>query len=282
MFGYLTADRPHLTPEEDARYRAAYCGLCRNLRSRYGQAAGFTLNYDQCFLIFLLQSLYEEAESGGEDACVAHPVKRQPWWQCRFTDYAADMNIALSYLKLRDNWDDDGSISALTASAALRKAYQHVNTSWPRQCGAMESSILALREIERQNLEAPDAAAETFARLMAEVFVFQEDRWEPDLRRFGAGLGRFLYITDAAMDLDRDTFRNRYNPFRRRYGQADNADFFRSVLEMLLGDCLSAFDRLPLVTDAGILKNVLYFGLWTEFDKKYRKDKEEDNGVRSL
>ena len=282
MFGYLTADRALLTPEENARYKAVYCGLCRNLRTRYGQTAGFTLNFDQCFLILLLQSLYEEQEIGGEDSCLVHPVKRQPWWQCRFTDYAADMNIALSYLKLLDNWEDDGSLTAAAAAVVLKPAFGRVKAAWPRQCEAMECSIRDLRQIEQENREDPDGAAETFARMMAEVFVFQEDRWAPDLRRIGSGLGRFLYIVDAAMDLDRDTAKNSYNPFRRRYGRSNNGDFFRIVLQMLLGDCLSAFDRLPLVTDTGILKNILCAGLWTEFDKKYHTDKDENNGVGSL
>lgn len=195
MFGYLTADRALLTPEENARYRAAYCGLCRNLRKRYGQPAGLTLNFDQCFLILLLQSLYEEKETGGEEPCLVHPVKRQPWWQCRFTVYAADMNIALSYLKLMDNWEDDGSLSALVAASGLKPAYSRVKSSWPRQCEAMEHSIQTLRKIEKDNLEDPDGAAETFAWMMAEVFAFQEDRWAPVLRQFGANLGRVLYIS---------------------------------------------------------------------------------------
>ncbi len=282
MFGYLTADRALLTPEEDARYKGVYCGLCRNLRSRYGQAAGFTLNFDQCFLILLLQSLYEADEASGEEPCIVHPVKRQPWWECRFTDYAADMNIALSYLKLLDNWEDDGDLGALAAAQMLKPAYRTVCASWPRQCGAMENSIAELRAIEQENREEPDAAAETFAQLMAEVFAWQEDRWTPHLRRMGAALGRFLYIADAAMDLDRDTALNRYNPFRRRYGRPDNGAFFESVLRMLLSDSLQAFDRLPLVSDAGILKNILCAGLWTEFDKKYKTDKDKDNGVGSL
>ena len=282
MFGYLTADRAFLTPEENARYKAAYCGLCRNLRTRYGQTAAFTLNYDQCFLILLLQSLYEEQETGGEETCMVHPVKRQPWWQCRFTDYAADMNIALSYLKLLDNWEDDGSLAAAAAAGVLKPAFGRVKAAWPRQCEAMECSVRDLRRIEKENREDPDGAAETFAGLMAEVFAWQEDRWAPVLRQTGAGLGRFLYIADAAMDLDRDTALNRYNPFRRRYGREDNGEFFRSVLEMLLGECLAAFDRLPLVTDAAILKNILCEGLWTEFNKKYQTDKEKDNGVGSL
>ena len=282
MFGYLTADRALLTPEENARYRAAYCGLCRNLRKRYGQPAGLTLNFDQCFLILLLQSLYEEKETGGEEPCLVHPVKRQPWWQCRFTDYAADMNIALSYLKLMDNWEDDGSLSALAAASGLKPAYSRVKSSWPRQCEAMEHSIQTLRKIEKDNLEDPDGAAETFAWMMAEVFAFQEDRWAPVLRQFGANLGRVLYIIDAAMDLDRDTLRGSYNPFRRRYGREDNGEFFREVLQMLLGACLKAFDRLPLVEDAGILKNILCSGLWTEFYKKYQTVKEKNDGVGSL
>ncbi len=282
MFGYLTADRALLTPEENARYKAAYCGLCRSLRKRYGQPAGLTLNFDQCFLILLLQSLYEEKETGGEGACVVHPVKRQPWWQCRFTDYAADMNIALSYLKLLDNWEDDGSLSAYAAASALKPAYSRVRSLWPRQCAAMERSIHDLREIEKNNQEDPDGAAETFARMMAEIFAVQEDRWTPVLRELGAALGRFLYITDAVMDLDRDTVRGSYNPFRRRYGREDNGEFFRDVLQMLLAACLSAFDRLPLVEDAGILKNILCSGLWTEFQKKYQTDKDKDDGVGSL
>lgn len=282
MFGYLTANRTLLTPEEDARYRGAYCGLCRNLRTRYGQAAGFTLNFDQCFLILLLQSLYEAEEVPGEDSCVVHPVKRQPWWECRFTSYAADMNIALSYLKLQDNWEDDGSLVSAAAARALKPAFGRIHALWPRQCEAMVHSISALRTIEQENREVPDAAAETFALLMEEVFVWQEDRWASDLRRMGASLGRFLYIMDAAMDLDRDTARNSYNPFRRRYGRADNGTFFESVLRMLLSDGLQAFDRLPLVTDAGILKNILCEGLWTEFDKKFKTDKDKDHGVRSL
>ena len=103
MFGFLKADREQLTPEQDARYRAAYCGLCRNLRGRYGQAAGFTLNYDLCFLVLLLQGLYEEEEFEESTTCPPHPLEARASWQCRFTDYAADMNMLLSYLKLMDD-----------------------------------------------------------------------------------------------------------------------------------------------------------------------------------
>lgn len=278
MFGYLTADRGHLTPEEDARYRAAYCGLCRSLRERWGNLSGLTLNYDQCFLILLLQSLYEAEERSGEETCVMHPRKPHSWWQSEYTDYAADMNIALSYLKLRDDWDDDGSLAALAGSSALKRAYGIISDRYPRQCGAMQRSILTLSQIEKSGSEDPDAAAETFAGLMAEVFAYRDDRWSETLRQFGAALGRFLYIMDACMDLDQDAIRNRFNPFRRYYGLSDNGKRFSDILRMLLGECLYYFDVLPLVEDAGILKNVLCFGLWTQFDKKFDINKDDEDG----
>ena len=273
MFGYLTADRKMLTAEEDARYRAAYCGLCRSLRERYSQLAGFTLNYDLCFLILLLQSLYEEKETDGQNTCIAHPTKARDWWQCEFTDYAADMNIALSYLKLLDDWEDEGSLASLWASKAMYGEYQRLKERYPRQCMAMENSVLDLSRIEKDRREDRDAAAETFARLMAEVFVYREDRWSDIMRRLGAGVGRFLYVADACTDLDRDAVRNSYNPFRRYYGLSDNEGRFRDILRMLLGDCIDAFDRLPLVKDAGLLKNILCFGIWSKFDQKYSLNK---------
>lgn len=272
MFGYLTADRAYLTPEEDLRYRGAYCGLCRNLRRRFGQPAGFTLNYDLCFLILLLQSLYEEPERSGEDVCIAHPFQARPWWECPFTDYAADMNMALSYLKFRDNWEDEGSLASLAFSAGMKKTWRSLKERYPRQCGAMEQSVQLLTQLEREKREDPDGAAETFALLMSEVFVYREDRWAATLRPFGAALGRFLYVADACDDLERDATLGRYNPFRRYYGAAENEERFRDILRMLLGDAMASFDRLPLVQDAGLLKNILCLGLWTKFDQKYSKD----------
>ena len=268
-----------MTPEEDARYRAAYCGLCRSLRKRWGNLSGFTLNYDQCFLILLLQSLYEAEEKSGEENCLMHPVKPHAWWQSEYTDYAADMNIALSYLKLLDDWEDDGSLTALAASSTMKRAYGIISDRYPRQCNAMKESVFALRRIEKVGSEDPDGAAETFAGLMAEVFAYRDDHWSETLRRFGAALGRFLYIMDACMDLDQDTIRNRFNPFRRYYGLPDNGKRFSDILRMLLGECLLYFDRLPLVEDVGILKNILCFGLWTQFDKKFDINKDDEHGI---
>ncbi len=282
MFGYLTADRGKLTPEENTRYHEAYCGLCRSLRIRYGSFAGFSVNYDMCFLVLLLQSLYEGEEQKGSERCPAHPVHGRNWWKCCYTDYAADINILFSVNKLKDDWKDDGNPAALAAAATFRKAYRNAQDLYPRQAAAVKDSMFALRALEEKRCEDPDAAAETFAEMMAEAFVYREDRWADVLRQFGAALGRCLYIMDACMDLEQDALFDRFNPFRRYYGLSDNEKRFRNILNMLLGECLYYFDLLPLVQDTQILKNILCCGLWTAYDKKYIKNRNGENGIESV
>lgn len=275
MFGYLTADLQHLTEEEQVRYRAAYCGLCRALQERHGELARLTLNYDMTFLALLLQSLYEPEETAGKDTCLPHPLEARAWQRSEVTDYAADMNIALAYLKCLDDWEDDGSLAALGRAKSLENAYQKVCGDYPRQCDGMRRALRELSELEKVGREDPDAASGFFGKLLAEVFVWREDRWSDTLRRMGDALGRSLYVMDACVDLGADAARGRYNPFRRSYGLADEEERFRRILRMLLGDCVLAFDRLPLVQDAGLLKNILCLGIWSQFERKYRKDSKD-------
>ncbi len=274
MFGYLTARTDLLDDERAARYKACYCGLCRSLRSRSGLSAGLTLNYDMSFLVLLLSSLYEPEERSGCGSCIAHPFGARGWFSCEITDYAADMNVALGYLKCLDNWKDDGSILAVAEAGLLRRADRAVRERYPRQCRAMEDALAALAGIESEKLDAPDEASAAFGALMGELFVLRDDRWSATLRAMGDALGRFLYIMDACMDLGADTLRNRYNPFRRRYG-LENAAYFRDVLQMLLGECLRHYDRLPLVRDRDILDNILCAGVWAQFDRKYPSETKE-------
>lgn len=275
MFGYLTADIEKLPEESFLRYRSAYCGLCRKLRERHGEAAGLTLNYDMTLLVLFLGSLYEPEEKQGEGKCLPHPRHARQWFQSEMTDYAADMNVALAYLKCLDDWEDDGNPASLAESALFKSAYNKIETQYPRQCRAIREALDALHALEKENSEDIDAAASCFGRLMAEIFVYREDRWSGTVRAFAASLGKFIYVMDACMDLDADTIRNRYNPFRRYYG-LENEQRFRDILRMILGECVYHFDILPLVQDADIMKNILCDGLWQQFNKKYKIKEASD------
>lgn len=279
MFGYLVADTGHLTEDDSLRYRAAYCGLCRTLKDRHGTVSQLTLNYDMTFLVLLLSSLYEPEERTGEGRCLPHPIDKRRWVRTEMTEYAADMNVALAYLKCLDDSEDDHSLAARIEALFFKGAYDRVCEKYPRQCGAISDALLKLHELEKENCENVDETAACFGALMAEIFVKDEDRWSEVLRRFGMSLGRFIYIMDACMDLDEDVKKYRYNPLRRYHGE-ENEELFRDILRMTLGECVYFFDVLPLVQDVNILKNILCDGLWQEFNKKYtsRKDAPDVSG----
>jgi len=280
MFGYLAADIGKLTGEQLARYRACYCGLCRSIGERHGEPARLSLTYDMTFLALLLSSLYEPEENRGCDTCLPHPRAARDWWQSEATAYAADLNVALAYLKCLDDWRDDGNLAALAESRLFAPGFARVQRAWPRQCEAIRVGLEKLHDLETRRIEDPDAAAGSFGEMLGALFVWREDRWSETLCRLGQALGRFIYVMDACMDLDADAVRGRYNPFRRCYGLSDNAKRFEDILRMLLGEALSAFDRLPLVQDVGLMQNILCSGLWQQFNKQFKK--EETDGAGSV
>ena len=71
-----------------------------------------------------------------------------------------------------------------------------------------------------------------------------------------AALGRFIYIMDAWDDLDEDIKKERYNPLT----EAREEDF-DDILNMLAADCAAAFEKIDVVRDNGLIKNIIYSGI---------------------
>ena len=274
MFGYVRPDLSTLSEADKARYRSHYCGLCRALGKRHGQLSRLMLTFDLTYLTIFLGSLYEPEEATGTSRCLPHPVKKHAWATSAITDYAADMTIALSYHKCRDDWADDRNLPARAMAALMKKHYLEVKARWPRQCAAIEAAMAQQAEIEKRRDETPDAAPGCFGRLMARLFVMEEDFWAPALRTFGDSLGRYIYMLDAVCDHDKDEKRGSYNPVCLMGKQPED---MRPTLEMLLGGAAVAFERLPLLQDEAILRNILYSGLWQGYDECLRRRAEKKN-----
>lgn len=272
MFGYVTADQSCLTQEQFQRYRAVYCGLCRSIGQRHGQAARMCLTYDMTFLSLLLDSLEEPEQRTGKRPCIAHPCTSTDWRQSKWSDYCADMNVALAYHNCLDDWADDRDLVKYGYALALKGAYRRIQRQWPRQCDLMERSLRELSELERAKSPDLDGAAACFGRLMAALLTPDERSFFREaLAMVGDRLGRFIYVMDAVLDLEEDRKKGHYNPvaaFQEVHGPL-NA---RPVLEMLMGDCTMAFETLPLEQDLDLLRNILYSGVWAKWNLKENKE----------
>ena len=275
MFGYVTASMRELTKEQQRRYGAVYCGICRRIREQSGQLARLGLSYDMAFLAVLLMSLYEPEEFSGKNSCALHPITRRDWIDNDFVRYAADMNVALSYYNCLDDWQDDRKRSAKWLAESYKKHLPDIESRWPRQCQAIRDSIAALSDLETAGCPNPDEPAGAFGSLMGELLVVREDLWADTLRKMGNALGRFIYLLDAELDYDKDQRKGKYNPFLARGEEKDWARW-EDYLVLTMGRCTAEFEKLPLVQDKALLDNILYSGVWVNYRRKRKEEERHD------
>lgn len=273
MFGYVRTNLQALTDEERERYRSCYCGLCRVLGKRHGLQGRFALTYDMTFLTIFLSSLYEPEEEQGLLRCMPHPAKKHAFAASDITDYAADMTIALTYHQCMDDWQDDRSYTRRAYAQLIGGSYQRVKERWTQQVELIEHSLKQLAAVEQKREPNPDAAAACFGQLMGGLFLMRRDYWQSALRCFGDALGRFIYLADAACDYDKDKKSGSYNPVVLMGWQPES---MREHLKQILGGASVAFEALPLVKDAQLMRNILYSGLWQSYNEAMEKRKEKD------
>ena len=276
MFGYVTVNQDELKIKEWKRYRAYYCGLCHVLKEVAGQKARLSLSYDMAFLAMLLDDLYDCEQETGECRCVAHPVKKHEYIKSAATQYAAKMNLLLCYDNLLDDWKDDRNAGAALAAAAIRRARMRIAKEYPRQTRAVEQYIEKLHACEEKRETNLDVASGLTGEMLAELFCWREDEWKADLSGLGFYLGKFVYLMDAYEDMEKDVKKGNYNPFLFTRGQTKNADLAEHSLNMMAAGAAEHFERLPLVENLEILRNILYAGVWGKFEKiKAKREKVE-------
>ncbi len=275
MFGFVRPYPADLTEEEKSRYRAVYCGLCRTLNDHYGLSGRIGLNYDMTFLTMLLSSLYEPEEKTEEKICLPHPVKKHLETVTPFTSYAAAMTVALAYHKALDDWEDERKTSGKVYAGMLKKHYQAVKAQWPRQCRGIEDALQAIHAVETSDTAQPEEAAEWTGRMLGGIFAVKEDFFQAQMGWLGHSLGKFIYMMDAAVDYERDRKKGCYNPLVPMGIAPENA---RELLEQPLGQAAEAFETLPLIKDANILRNILYSGVWQIYNQIMQKKAGEAHG----
>ena len=264
MFGFVSANGSELSKEQRKRYGAVYCGICRRIRENTCNGARLTLQYDMAFLALLLMSLYEPEETAGPNACRLHPITKRPWVDNEYIGYSADMNVLLAYYKCKDDIADERSFAAGQMAKLLEAYIPALREKYPRQSHIIEETLTALTELEQAGCDNPDLPANLFGQLMAELFVYRQDQWENALRKLGMGLGRFIYLADAAADYRRDRRKKQYNPFLSMK-TGENPDLWQQYLELAMGLCTDYYERLPLVQDKALLDNILYSGVWVQY-----------------
>lgn len=274
MFGYVIVNKGDLKFREFDIYHSYYCGLCRSLKERYGVKGQLSLSYDMTFLVMLLTGLYEPKIREKCTGCVVHPLGKQLTRRNEFTDYGADMNVLFTCYKCRDDWEDEKKFLKLAYGKLMKGSFKVIGRRYGEKMKRIDSLMRRISKEEQSGTEDIDRMAGLFGEVMGEIFAVRSDEWEDSLRNLGNYLGKYIYILDAYEDIEGDLKSNRYNPLKDRYEHPDFDEEIRAILTMMMTECCREFEKLPILDNVEILRNILYSGIWYRYEAvRQKRDK---------
>ena len=275
MFGYISLNKGELKIKDYETYRSFYCGLCSSLKEEYGRFAQGTLTFDMTFLTMLLTSLYETPTKKGMERCVLHWIKQHAVSKNEATSYCAAMNVLLAYHNLMDDWIDEKKVESLVVANGIKKQYLEIERHYPRQAKAVRSYIRNLHQLEKKKESDLDKAAGYTGKLLGEIFAWKEDMWAPHLRNIGFYMGKYIYLMDAFEDREKDKKENQYNPWLLQKKEKNTEEYCHCILQMMMAECAREFEFLPLIEHIEILRNVIYSGVWYQYNRMINGEEQE-------
>ncbi|MBQ5956709.1 MAG: hypothetical protein IJL46_03950 [Clostridia bacterium] len=259
MFGYVTVNRPELKVRDLEKYRAYYCGLCREL-GKYGISPRLLLNYDCNFVHLLLSSFSEGEETETRSPCVIHPFTRQTSVSTPWTSYAAAVNVLLGYESIKDKKEDGEMFLAEVPLLVWKKAYEKASSVNIWVTGVLRDELDRQRRLEKEETKDIDLAADPSGKIVRAVLDYQGQ--SQVLSELGYHLGRWIYLADAYEDREKDRKKGSYNIFNLLEGNEEDIRERASFnMKSSLRKLTLAYDLLNIKKNREILDNIIYEGL---------------------
>ncbi len=283
MSGLIIADRQSMSEEENRRYKAYRCGLCRALKDVAGIRGQALLSYDMTFLYILLSGLYEDESEEQLLNCPVHPFVKHPTFSDETAVYAAEMNILLCYSSLLCGMHLKSSHEKKYLNA-LHDTVKSLSKKYPRQASACKKAVNQVLDLERRNEENEQFAAGALGEALGQAFVMREDEFQKDLYDTGFYLGKFTYLMRSHVNLSEDKKNGNYNPLilKEERDPEGYSTCVRVTLKSLINESIKSFERLPIQRDASIIRNVLASGVWQIYETTAQKQEKQQGFARQF
>ena len=290
MLGYVKAFKPEMKMKDYELYRGIYCSLCRALGRNYSPIAQLFLSYDFAFAAVLRLASAENGCSFVKKSCPYNPAKKCMICQSRGDlDFCSHAIIITVFYKILDNMHDGGFKSKLIAYLLypiIFLMHKKAKRLAPDIDKIIGESMKIQSETEKKNGVCIDEAAHPSADALGKIFsIGYEGERKNSLYTLGYMVGRYVYILDAADDLEDDLKNGSFNPFSEEYGGIKNekirTEFAQRVTGMLnltQSNALEALDSVEKKRFEDILENIVLDGLDFSAErvlKKYRPEAKE-------
>ena len=289
MFGYIKTDKPEMKIKEYEAYRGLYCSLCKAMGKHFGVFSRLTLSYDITFLVLTrlcfggTLPIYE----GGR--CSFNPTKKCNY--CSNADeelrYASAISMMMFYHKLRDNISDGGFFSRLLMCLLLPWAtlkYKKAKKMYADIAMIIEECMKNHADTENKNSALSDEAAHWSAEALGRITAYNIDDPEGNIYRFGYGIGKWVYLTDAFDDIEKDLKEKSYNVFVNKYS-LENKEYNKAVKDEITATInmssvifIDAYENIGNKTLTPIMENIIYEGMHKSLD---RIQKGENNDKKT-
>lgn len=284
MFGYVTPCKMELKVKDFEKFKAYYCGLCREIKKSFGNLPRLALNYDMTFLAVLLDSLNDEKFKVKKQFCAFHPKeKRLVMIENSALEYAAFCNVILTYYKLLDNFNDENSKLSKIYSGILNVYLKKAPAQYMKNADYIEKTLNNLYKAEKGlSVNSLDELSHHFADLTGFVLssYIGEHEDKDSLYFLGYNLGKWIYIIDAYDDLEKDMKNNKFNAIHAIFNKdnlpySEFSDKISSRIDFTLVSCaqstVECLNNINIVKNYDLLYNILQFGLMDKMDKVFKR-----------
>ena len=274
MFGYIRVDRANLLGKEFDAYKGIYCALCKQLGKDYSVFSRFILSYDCTFYAMLALDIAAVAPCYKQGRCRFNPFKKCLYaeTESKALSLAAALSVISAYYKLKDNLIDSPWYKRI-----FYRPLQPFFALWRRKAAKLYPEIdTSVKKMLDDQLKAEtdpdcvlDMAAQPTAQMLSEVCALLPDHMICDQRydtgklkrilgAMGYYMGRWIYLTDAADDYEKDKKRNGFNPFiLSGIGEEQLHSYIEASLNHALSEALLSYGLLDKGRYDSIIMNVL-------------------------
>ena len=280
MLGYVRILKDELKVKEYEVYRGLYCTLCRTLGRRYGQLSRLLLSYDVTFLVLVGLAASGAVPEFKKGRCPFNPAKRCNY--CFSGEKIFELAAAVSVILFYYNVSDGTFFKRLCARLLLpfaRLKFKKAAKGYPGLALEISALMDDQAETEAGGTAGTDEAADASAKALGLIFSALSENGE-GLYDFGYAIGRWVYLADAADDIEDDLKTGSFNVFVNRFSLKSVEDVTPEIKESITaslnlsaGAAAEHCKKLELNALLPIIENVLYEGTGAVTQKIINGDK---------
>ncbi|MCK5812501.1 MAG: hypothetical protein KAG94_06345 [Clostridiales bacterium] len=274
MIGYIKTFKPELKVKDLTTYEAYYCGICKSLKKNYGLFKNMTLNFDCVFISLILDALNDTHPEAKSFRCAYSPLKKKVRVVNNATDFTSDINIYLTYKKLKDDVKDEHKFVSFIGSLLLTRSGKKAGKRLGDLAIKIDNNLNELYKLENSSCSDSNEIANFYGNVVGDIcrekFISNKSLVKISYH-IGYNIGKWVYLIDAFDDLEKDFKSGAYNPYllEYKYTNQDINEFKYSIKEKVRKQLYMTVDKAvaayELASENGyspLIFNILLEGIY--------------------